>query len=216
MNNSADEKNRPVEDEDIKMGLSKKQRSWLYTGIFFTVVLILFVANNTNGVPEQGPYPPNYLETQSESLNLSELRGKVVILDFWATWCPPCRKGIPDLVELKEEYKDKDFEIVGISLDAITRGGATVNDVVPFMKEYKINYPIVRGNENLVYSFGNINSIPTLFILDKEGKVIERFEGLVSKDILVDKINSILNNTHDAKSATLAPDFSLPIISALN
>lgn len=201
-----------TEHEDIKMGLTKKQRSWIYTGIFFTVVLILFAVNNTNGDSEQGPYPPNYQESQAELLKLSDLKGKVVILDFWATWCPPCRKGIPDFVELKDEYKDKGLEIVGISLDAITKGGATANDVVPFIAEYKINYPIVRGNENIVYSFGNINSIPTTFILDKEGKVIERLQGFIPKETLVSKINSILNNTYDSKNATLAPDFSLPII----
>lgn len=201
------------EDEDIKMGLTKKQRSWIYTGIFFTVVLFLFVVNNTNGDSAQGPYPPNYQESQAELLKLSDLKGKIVIIDFWATWCPPCRKGIPDFVELKEEYKDKGLEIVGISLDAISRGGATANDVGPFMAEYKINYPIVKGDENVVYSFGGIKTIPTTFVLDREGKVIEKF-GYVPKETLVSKINSILNNTYDSKSAALAPDFSLPIISA--
>lgn len=212
MSSKIENKTENTEDKDIKMGLTKKQRSWIYTGIFFTVVLILFAVNNTNGDSEQGPYPPNYQESQAELLKLSDLKGQVVILDFWATWCPPCRKGIPDFVELKDEYKDKGLEIVGISLDAITRGGATANDVVPFIAEYKINYPIVRGNENIVYSFGNINSIPTTFILDKEGKVIEKLQGFIPKETLVSKINSILNNTYDSKNAALAPDFSLPII----
>lgn len=212
MSSKIDNKTEHTEDEDIKMGLTKKQRSWIYTGIFFTVVLILFAVNNTNGDSEQGPYPPNYQESQAELLKLSDLKGKVVIIDFWATWCPPCRKGIPDFVELKDEYKDKGLEVVGISLDAITKGGATTNDVVPFIAEYKINYPIVRGNENIVYSFGDINSIPTTFILDKEGKVIERLQGFIPKETLVSKINAIFDNTYDSKNAALAPDFSLPII----
>ena len=123
MSNNPDNDNNIVHDDDIKMGLTKKQRSWVYTGFFFIVVIILFILNNTNGVAEQGPYPPHYQESQVETLSLSDLKGKVVILDFWATWCAPCRKGIPELVELKETYKDKEFEVVGISLDAITRGG---------------------------------------------------------------------------------------------
>ena len=82
------------------------------------------------------------------------------------------------------------------------------------MTEYKINYPIVKGDENVVYSFGGIKSIPTTFVLDREGKVIEKFQGFVPKETLVGKINSILNNTYDSKSAAIAPDFSLPIISA--
>ncbi len=214
MSNKIDKTAHTEEDEDIKMGMTKKQRSWLYTGIFFTVVFGLFLVNNTNGDTEQGPYPPNYQESKVELLKLSDLKGKVVILDFWATWCPPCRKGIPDFVELKEEYKDKGLEIVGISLDAMTRGGATANDVIPFITEYKINYPIVKGDEKIVYSFGGIKSIPTTFVLDRGGKVVAKFQGYVPKETFVSKINSILNNTYDSKTATLAPDFNLPIISA--
>lgn len=214
MSNKINKQNAHNENENIKMGLTKKQRSWLYTGIFFVIVLILFIINNSNEVPEQGPYPPNYQQSQADLLKLSDLKGKVVILDFWATWCPPCRKGVPDLVELKKEYKDKGVEIVGISLDAITRNGTTVNDVGPFMKSYKINYPIVRGDQNIVYSFGNINSIPTTFVLDKEGRVIAKYAGLVPKETLINNIKSILDNTYDAEKATPAPDFNLPIISA--
>ncbi|MDX1701673.1 MAG: TlpA disulfide reductase family protein, partial [Melioribacteraceae bacterium] len=123
-----------------------KHRSYLYTGLFVAVVIFFFIINNANGEPEEGPYPPNYDKvSSSELISLSDYRGKVVLLDFWATWCPPCRKGIPDLVELKEKYGEKGVEIIGISLDGITRGGATKDEVIPFIKEYGINYPIVEG-----------------------------------------------------------------------
>lgn len=91
-------------EKNQKNPLTKKQKNWIYTGIFFSVVLFLFVVNNLNGEPEQGPYPPYYLESKGEVLKLSDYQGKIIILDFWATWCPPCRKGIPDLVELKNEF----------------------------------------------------------------------------------------------------------------
>ena len=208
------DKSKIVESEtDIKFGLTKKQRSWIYTGIFFAVVLILFVVNNTNGVPETGPYPPHYQETEAELLKISDLKGKVVILDFWATWCAPCRRGIPDLIELKEKYKDKDFEIVGISLDAITRGGMTADDVIPFIETYKINYPVVKGTENSIYEFGNINSIPTKFILDKNGNVIKKYQSLVPKETYIEEVNSILDGNYSTENSNAAPDLSFQIIS---
>lgn len=213
MSNNAEKNDTSAHvDEDIKMGLTKKQRSWVYTGIFFTVVIILFIINNTNGVPEQGPYPPHYQDSQLQFLNSSDLKGKVVLLNFWATWNLPCREEIPDLVELKDKYKGKEFEIVGISVDAITRGGSTANDVEPFMEALNINYPIVRGNENTVYAFGNISSIPTTFLLDKTGMIVAKYENKVTKATYEAGINSVLNNTFDSEKVTPAPEFSLPII----
>lgn len=192
--------------------MDKRKKNWLYSGIFMTVVILLFVVNNSNGVPEKGPYPPNYLESQTESLKLSDYQGKIVILDFWATWCPPCRKGIPDLIELKNEFKDKDVEVIGVSLDGITRGGQTAANVEPFIEEYGINYPIIRGDEQIVYSFGGIRSIPTSYVIDKEGNVISRYEGLIPKSQYVKDIESILNGKHEVKKNMKAPDFNLPLV----
>jgi len=194
--------------------MDKKHKNWLYSGIFMIVVILLFVVNNSNGVHEKGPYPPNYLESQTESLKLSDYKGKIVILDFWATWCPPCRKGIPDLIELKNEYKDKDVEIIGVSLDGITRGGQTAAKVEPFIEEYGINYPIIRGDEQIVYSFGGIRSIPTSYVIDKEGNVISRYEGLIPKSQYVKDIESILKGKHEVKENMKAPDFDLPLVNA--
>lgn len=174
------------------LGLTKKQRSWIYTGFFIGVILLLFVINNSGSEPEQGPYPPNYvpaaqksttqapdfslMTTDGKTLKLSDLKGKVVILDFWATWCPPCRKGIPDLIDIKKRYGSKGVEIVGISVDVETKP-----DVVPFMKSYGINYPIVYADNAIVNNYGGINSIPTTFVIDKQGKIAASYVGLYPK-----------------------------------
>lgn len=171
-------------------GLSKRQRSWIYTGFFIGVIVLLFVINNMGNEPEQGPYPPNYVPaaqrtsaqapdfslptTDGKILKLSNLKGKVVIIDFWATWCPPCRKGIPDLIELKKKYGGKGLEIVGVSVDAETK-----NQVVPFIKDHGINYPVVYGNQNVSELYGGIEAIPTTFIIDKQGKIVASYQGLM-------------------------------------
>jgi len=201
-----------IETEKLVFGLNQKQRSRVYTILFFVVVAILFVINNSSDDTKQGPYPPNYKQSSEDLLKLSDLKGKVVLVDFWATWCAPCREGIPDLVELKNEFKDKDIEIVGISVDALTRGGATAGDVVPFIAANKINYPIVRGDGSVIDAFGGIKSIPTSFLIDKEGKIIAKYESLVSKEMYIKDIKSVLNNNYKVSKLFTTPNFTLPLI----
>jgi cytochrome c biogenesis protein CcmG/thiol:disulfide interchange protein DsbE len=122
-----------------------------------------------------------------KTIKLSDYKGKVVIIDFWATWCGPCRRGIPDLVSLQTQFKN-DIVIIGISLDA----EKTIKDVPGFVKSYSINYPIVYGDEKVVMAYGGIQSIPTAFVVDKKGNVVDRHIGLVSKDTYVNKIKELL------------------------
>jgi cytochrome c biogenesis protein CcmG/thiol:disulfide interchange protein DsbE len=126
--------------------------------------------------------------TDNKKLKLTDYRGKVVLVDFWATWCPPCRRGIPDLVSLKNEFKNKGLEIIGVSLDQDN----TIDAVKPFIKDYKINYPVVYGNMDVVAAYGNIESIPTSFIIDKEGKIAARYVGLVEKEAYLKQIKKLL------------------------
>jgi len=119
-------------------------------------------------------------------VKLSDYRGKVVIIDFWATWCPPCRRGIPDLVDLKNRYGD-DIEIIGISVD----NEKTVGDIPGFIKEKGINYPVVYYNNEVVNAYGGISSIPTSFIIDKEGNITASYVGLVDKEVYETAINKL-------------------------
>jgi thiol-disulfide isomerase/thioredoxin len=189
-------------------GLSKQHRSRIYTGIFIAVVLMLFVFNNFDylfgGKEPNGPYPPNYVPSAIQSssqapdfelptsdgktLKLSSLKGKVVIIDFWATWCPPCRKGIPDLIDLKKKYGSKGFEIVGVSVDTQTK-----DEVVPFIKNNGINYPVVYFNQKVIMDYGGIEAIPTSFVVDKKGKIIASYQGLQPKSVYENHIKKLLN-----------------------
>ena len=112
---------------------------------------------------------------------------KIVIFDIFATWCPPCRKGIPDLIALKKKYGAKGFEIIGVSVDSDTK-----SDVVPFMKERKINYPVVYGNMNVYQQYGGVRAIPTSFVIDKQGKIVASYEGLIPVQTYEDHIKKLL------------------------
>ncbi|GAB1348010.1 hypothetical protein MASR1M107_02210 [Ignavibacteriales bacterium] len=125
--------------------------------------------------------------TDGKMVKLSDYKGKIVIIDFWATWCGPCRKGIPDLVELQEKY-GKDLVIIGISLD----DKRTMKDVEPFVAKYKINYPVVFGDEKVVAAFGNIEAIPTSFVIDKEGNIVDKHVGLIAKAKYEEEIENLL------------------------
>lgn len=122
-----------------------------------------------------------------KEVKLSDYRGKIVIIDFWATWCPPCRKGIPDLISLQEEFK-KDLVVIGISLDQQN----TIKDLKPFIENYKINYPVVLGDEKVVKDYGGISAIPTSFIIDQKGNIVDSHIGLVPKTVYSDQIKSLL------------------------
>ena len=127
----------------------------------------------------QNPLAPDFTLTDldGDKVSLSSFRGKIVIIDFWATWCPPCRKGIPDFVQMQKEYGDDNLVVLGINVDQGDTPEAVKEKVDDFADDYKINYPVLFHNIEVVYAYGGIQSIPTTFILDKEGRVIQGFAG---------------------------------------
>lgn len=128
--------------------------------------------------------------TTGKTIKLSDYKGKIVIVDFWATWCPPCRKGIPDLIDIQNKYKGK-VVVIGISVDH----EKTVKEVLPFVKKYGINYPVVYSNDNVVNDYGGIESIPTSFIIDQKGNVVNRHVGLYPKYIYEEEIKELLSKS---------------------
>src|ERR1035437_7208585 len=129
------------------------------------------------------------VSTDGKDIRLSEYKGKVVILDFWATWCGPCRKGIPDLIELQKEY-GKDIVVIGISLDENTKG-----EVVPFMQKIGRNYRVAYGTLEVTQQYGGVEAIPTSFVINKNGKIVDKHVGLVPKSEYADLINKLLSKS---------------------
>ncbi len=137
--------------------------------------------------------PPDFslasVETGKE-VRLSALKGKVVLIDFWATWCGPCRMEIPHFVELQKQYS-KDLRIVGISLD---QQGEMV--VRPFMRQWKINYDIVIDTTGQVQSsYGGIRSIPTALLVGRDGQVKDVFVGYRPKEVFESAIQKALTES---------------------
>jgi peroxiredoxin len=129
----------------------------------------------------------NIKDLNGDNLRLSDLKGKVIILDFWATWCPPCRAEIPAFNELYSEYKDQGLEIIGLSLD---RDGPPV--VKKFAKEYNIKYILAMGNDKIVNSYRGIVGIPTTFIIDRDGNIRGQHVGFAPKEVFEEEIKNLL------------------------
>jgi cytochrome c biogenesis protein CcmG/thiol:disulfide interchange protein DsbE len=118
---------------------------------------------------------------------LSDFKDKVIILDFWATWCPPCREEVPHFIELYDEYKDKGLEIIGVTLERDLEGV-----VVPFVYERGINYTVLMGDRDVTEAYGGIMSIPTTFIIDREGMIRKRYIGYRDKEVFREDIKELL------------------------
>ncbi len=126
-------------------------------------------------------------DPEGKSVKLSDFKGKVVVLNFWATWCPPCRREIPDFIALQKQYADKGLVIIGVSMD---EGGAEV--VKPFAKKMGINYPIVLGDQKTAAAYGGIQVVPTTFVIDKTGKIAAQHEGGADRTTFEAEIKKLL------------------------
>ena len=151
--------------------------------------------NRANGPANgqlMGSVAPDF-ELQSldgKDLRLSSLRGKAVLLNFWATYCGPCKVEMPWFVELQKEYGPQGFQIVGVAMD-----DAGTDEIAKFAKDMGVNYPILLGKEAVGLSYGGVNVLPTTFFLDRNGKVIAREFGLQSRSVFVDHIKEALGKS---------------------
>jgi peroxiredoxin len=115
-------------------------------------------------------------DADGRTVRLADYHGKVVLLNFWATWCDPCRAEIPWFADLERRHKDRGFAVVGISMDE-----DGWDAVKPFISEFGINYRILMGDDTIAKLYGGVESLPTTFLIDREGRVAAVHVGLVSK-----------------------------------
>ena len=129
-------------------------------------------------------------DLSGKQVRLSDYKGKVVMVNFWATWCGPCHMETPWLVELHEQYQQKGLEIIGVSVDSLNEYDPA--EVKEFATEHKINYPIVMGTQEMVTAFGPVSGIPTTILIDRQGVIRYRHRGLASFDELKEKVTGLL------------------------
>jgi thiol-disulfide isomerase/thioredoxin len=129
-------------------------------------------------------------------LSLATARGKVVLLNFWATWCGPCRAEIPDLIALQQKYKDQ-LQIIGLTVD--DDDTATIKQVVA---EEHINYPVAMASPEVRLQYGGIAALPTSFVVDAQGRVVQKHEGLRDPALYETEIRALLGLPIDARVET--------------
>ena len=125
---------------------------------------------------------------QGRQFNLSEYRGKVVLLNFWATWCPPCRAEMPDLIKMQREYRGQGLQVIGI-----TYPPEEIRDVRQFVRKLRVNYPIALGTKEIKALFDQAETLPLTVIIDREGNISARIEGILLPEEFEQKIKPLLH-----------------------
>jgi len=154
------------------------------------VKVIRFASNST---PVR-PFLVNDLD--GNVVSTADFGGKVVLLNFWATWCPPCRDEIPEMIELASRYKDR-LEIIGVSMDT-----DPPDRVREFAKEMGINYPVIMGDRTFSGEYGGIPVLPTSFVVNTEGRIVQKHAGLYPISVYDGEIRALLGLPVDAKIET--------------
>jgi thiol-disulfide isomerase/thioredoxin len=142
---------------------------------------VIRFASNPQLVP---PFLVNDLD--GNPVSTAEWDGKIVILNFWATWCPPCREEIPELIALANRYKDR-LQIIGASVD-----DSSPEEVKQFAKAMGMNYPIVMASREMVSEYGGVPALPTSFVINKDGRVVQKHVGLFPTEVYEGEIRALL------------------------
>jgi len=142
-------------------------------------------------------------DANGKTVHLSEYRGKVVLLDFFATWCGPCKIEIPWFIEMERKNKDKGFAVLGVSMD--DEGWEVVK---PFLAQMGVNYRVVIGNDATGQLYGGVDALPTTFLIDKKGQIAKTHQGLASKRDFEDGVQTLLQEpASGADTRTALPAF---------
>jgi cytochrome c biogenesis protein CcmG/thiol:disulfide interchange protein DsbE len=170
------------------------KRNIVIGGILAVIVGVMLYASSkvphsglVGGAGTQAAPDFRLKDINGNTFSLSDLHGKAVVLNFWATWCPPCKEEIPWFVDLQNKYGSQGLQIVGVSMD---EGGKDA--VVPFAKEMGINYEVLLGTPEVGDLYGGVNALPTTFYIGRDGKVLEYVPGLIGRREMEENIKAAL------------------------
>ncbi len=170
-----------------------RMKTYLLTTICLVLVFLLSCQQEPVETPEPGSKTPLFRleDLKGKMVKLSDVRGKVVILEFWATWCLPCRESMHEIERLFNKYKNKDLAVLGISVDM---GRNATESVKAFVQEYGITYPILMDYNGKVSKLYGVMSIPTTYILDKDHSIVNKYVGFIPgfKEGIANQIEELL------------------------
>jgi peroxiredoxin len=179
-------------------------RKNIFVGAVAIVVLVgLYVMNQHRGVSPglritsaEHPFAADFSlpDLTGKTLKLSDYRGQVVLLDFWATWCDPCREEVPHFVELQSKLGDQGFQIIGVSMDD---GPEPVRD---FSRQFKMNYPVVMGNAQIGELYGGVLGLPIAFVVGRDGHISSKHIGPTDISLLEREIDAQLQAQRSSPS----------------
>ncbi len=141
------------------------------------------------GIAKEHPLAPDFVLPQLNGtpLRLSAYRGKVVLLDFWATWCDPCRAETPHFVELQQKHADRGLQVIGVSMDD------TSDPVRDFYQQFHMNYPVVMGDAKTGEAYGGVLGLPIIFLLDRDGRIVAKHMGSTKAQTFEQEITALLS-----------------------
>ncbi len=150
----------------------------------------------TSSVAQQNGAAPDFTlqSLDGKTIHLSDFRGKPVVLNFWATWCSPCKIEMPWFVDLQKQYGPAGVQFLGVAMD-----DASTKEIADFAESMKVNYPILIGKESVGDAYGGVQFLPETFYIDREGKVVDKAFGLKGRNEIEDDIKKILGSNSVAQ-----------------
>jgi thiol-disulfide isomerase/thioredoxin len=182
----------------------------LVVGLYFVnrlwIAPVALRQAQAKGMAAAGNHPiaPDFsLNTiNGEKISLGDYKGKVVIVDFWATWCGPCRIEIPGFVELQDRYRDQGLEIIGISKD---EGESAPEEVKQFYIQHKMNYKVGIASDDVDQLYGGIFGMPTTFVIGRDGRIYAKHVGAADISVFEEEVKTLLAAKPDAEAANFKP-----------
>jgi len=174
----------------VAAGLYFVNRYWIHPAVMI----------QANGDSEHPDAPGISLtDIEGKRLDLADYKGKVVVLDFWATWCGPCRAEIPGFVVMQQKYASQGFSMIGISMDD------EPGPVVDFYKEFRMNYPVAVGNQRIGELYGGILGLPTTFLIGRDGRIYAKHTGGINPAIIEEEVQQLLAMSPTVEKSDFRP-----------
>ena len=146
------------------------------------------LVGNVRGVPA-----PDFdlLTLDGHKVKLSDYRGKAVLLNFWATWCPPCKVEMPWFVDLQNQYREDGLVVLGVAMD-----DSEASKIAEFAHEMGVNYQVLLGTDKVSDDYGDVQYLPTTFYIDRNGMIVDKMAGLLSRQEIENDVKKVVNSTY--------------------